>query len=280
MRCSVLLTLIVGVFSALAEHSAPGQVVYTSARDYTEKPNYYTQLLIDTLEITTPTHGEIALVPYGQHMNQERQLRTVADGKADVMWTITTMEREALALPVKFPLAKGYFGKRVFVIHQDNQAIFPVGMSSANLKKRLAIQGLNWPDTRILSHNGYEVATVDWGNWFDNLFQVIRKKRGDYFPRSITEAPLELARLNDPALVIEKNHLLEYPAYMYFFVNPAKPWLMERLLDGLKKLESSGELEKLFFNYPENRAANEILKVGNRRIHKLKNPLISQTELE
>ena len=247
-------------------------IVYTSARQHEEDRSYFIELLGLSLALT---EGEFQLESLDEHMNQERQILTVREGNADVMWTMTTDKRESILLPVRFPLLKGYIGKRVFVIRKDKQHLFPANLPVKELKSRLAIQGLNWPDTKILHHNTYKVATVDWGNWYENLFLVIRMNHGDYFPRSVIEAPAELARFNYAELGIERNHMFDYPAYMYFFVTTAKPWLAKRIFQGLQMAKNNGQLEQLFLSFPHHLEAEIMVKDPQRRIHKLDNPFLT-----
>ena len=275
MRLLGLTWLLLCMVFPLAATTPQMDITYTSARDYRGERSYFLDLLKLSLDVTTDSHGPYRLTPYGKHMNQERQLKTLEKGTADIMWTMTTDKREARAVPVPFPLLKGYLGKRVFVIRTDRQSRFPADLSLQQLQSMLAVQGLNWPDTRILHANRFNVATVDWGNWYENLFEVIKRERGDYLPRSVIEAPLELRRLNDDALVIEQHHLLEYPAYMYFFVRQDRSYIAARVLAGLKKAEASGQFDTLFNSYEHHREADKLLK-QNRKVHKLDNPLLSR----
>ena len=78
----------------------------------------------------------------------------------DVIWTGTTIEREKIMLPVRVPLLKGHKGCRLLLINKDKKDVFSKIKSVNELKKMTAIQGIDWPDTSILTANNFKVETT------------------------------------------------------------------------------------------------------------------------
>ncbi|MCV2883540.1 transporter substrate-binding domain-containing protein [Aestuariibacter sp. AA17] len=256
-------------------HVMGNTYIYTSYRGSDDQRSYFVEALKLALEKTQHDHGDYRIEPAQMHMNQERQIVAVQQGLADVMWTMTTDEREEKLLPVRFPLLKGYVGKRVLVIHRSREKEFGAKRKKTELQKKLAVQGLNWPDSIILSHNQFNVQTVDWGMWYENMFKLLAEGKADYFPRSIIEVHQELSRLRDPNFVISQYHLIEYPAFIYFFVSNDKRIFAKRLLTGLKRAKQSGELQTLFESFPEHQRADELITRGFEQHYRLENPLLT-----
>lgn len=262
------------LLTATVSATQTAKVVYTSAESI-DKSSYYVQLLELLFSTTQDKYGDYQLIEFDMNVNQERQIKIIQAEMADLMWTMTTDERERRLLPIRFALLKGLMGKRVFVILKNRQKDFPLSLKESELKKKVAIQGLNWPDYKILRSNGYRVETVDWGDWYENLFAMIKYERVDYFPRSVIEASIELKRRKNAKLAIEQNHLIEYPAYLYFFVGKHRPELVQRLNDGFEIISKNGEFDKLFNSFEANRKAQSLLNLDHRIRHKLTNPLLS-----
>ena len=123
-------------------------------------------------------------------------------GPLDIMSSMTSREREQRLLPIRVPLDRGLLGWRVAVIRRADLPKWREPMTLERLKSLRAGQGLHWPDVDILRSNGLEVSTAASTG---NLFEMLRKGRIDYFPRSVLEVIDELKaeaskRLNDFAL--------------------------------------------------------------------------------
>ncbi|MDM7861824.1 hypothetical protein QTP81_14570 [Alteromonas sp. ASW11-36] len=252
-----------------------GTIYYTVLSKTSPTQVYFIHLLEFALEQSRDEFGGFELSDYPVPMDQARQIKTLQSGDADVMWTMTTPEREAALLPVKFALLQGMLGKRVFLVSAENQDAFK-NDSLEILKQRLAIQGLDWPDTTILQANGFRVSAVPWYEWQFGIAKLLLSDTVEYFPRSIVEARAELALPYNQGLAVENHHMLDYPAFIYFFVNPAKPELQQRILHGLQRGQASGELQVLFESYPGYKDAVKLLS-EERTIHRLNNPLTQVT---
>lgn len=182
-------------------------------------------------------------------------------------------------LPVKFPLIQGLGGYRVFVICKDKQSDFMPNQTLDNIKLMQAVQGNDWPDTRILKSHDFRVSSATWSDWFSTMYLSLERGIIDYFPRNVVEVYRDLNYHEHTSLVIEKNHLLIYPSYEYFFVGRHLPHLQQRLEVGLSRLLESGELVRLFNSYPDHKKAKDMIADPKRKKHYLTSPVLSY-ELE
>lgn len=270
-----LLIVVIAVISSVAAQSATAQsretferqddVIYFTALSKTSPTQvYFITLLAYALRKSEAEYGAFELQDYPIPMDQARQIETVKAGEADVLWTMATPDREKQLLAVKFPLLKGLLGKRVFLVAADKRDAFQHD-SLAQLQQRTAIQGQSWPDTQILQRNGFKVSAVPWYEWQFGVSKLLINGQVDYFPRSVVEAQAELGLPYNKGLAIEAHHLLEYPAYIYFFVAPAKPELHQRLLKGLEKGLADGTFEEMLSSYPGYQNAQKLLSQSRVR---------------
>ena len=180
------------------------------------------------------------------HPHQQRTLLMLDEKQADVFWSMTSPEREHLAIAVKVPLFKGYIGKRALLTKRAFLPRFKDLKTKQDLAQFSAIQGHDWPDTKILAQNGLTVRPL--AN-YQAMFSLVIRGRVDYFPRSFIEVISEMEQIKSDELVIVPNLYISYPTAFYFFVSNHKPELAEALLKGLKVMKSTGEFEQLFASY-------------------------------
>ncbi|WP_394779359.1 hypothetical protein [Undibacterium sp.] len=209
-------------------------------------------------------------------MQQARVIQEMLSehGEADLLWTMTSAEREAQLLAVKIPIDKGLIGWRIALVKAERRDIFHGVKSVQDMRSFKAGQEHDWPDTPILQSNGLPVVTA---TAYDALFNMLTGKRFDYFPRSIMEIGDELRVHPEHNLEIEQQIVLHYPAALYFFVSPRRPELARDLRVGLEKAIANGSFESLFRKYqlPMIKSAN----LGKRRVLELKNPLLGPNSL-
>lgn len=176
------------------------------------------------------------------------QARAIAELQANrnlqVIWTTTSNEREAQLLPVRIPIDRGLLGWRLFLVRADAASKF-AGISDDGLKKLLAGQGHDWPDTAILHHAGFRVEPAG----YRDLFLMLANKSIDYYPRSVHEIWDELELHKDKHFVVEPSLALHYPAAMYFFVNRNNVALARAIERGLNAAITDGSFERLFQEY-------------------------------
>jgi len=180
------------------------------------------------------------------HPHQQRTLLMLDEKQADVFWSMTSPEREHLAIAVKVPLFKGYIGKRALLTKRAFLPRFKDLKTKQDLAQFSAIQGHDWPDTKILAQNGLTVRPL--AN-YQAMFSLVIRGRVDYFPRSFIEVISEMEQIKSDELIIVPDLYISYPTAFYFFVSNHKPELAEALLKGLKVMKSTGEFEQLFASY-------------------------------
>jgi len=270
VRMYLAMLLLLTGQSALAE-----EYLYTQAFSDPEYGRYHIEVLHAAIRVTENDYGAVTLTPFPVPLPQNREIQTLRAGESDIMWCVTTDELESQLLPVRFPLLQGLGGHRVFVIHDNRQKDFPAQLSLARLKTMSSVQGTFWPDTQILKYNEFAVQGISWSSWFSSMYRLLEEDIVDYFPRNVVEVFRDLSYHENPKLTIEQNHLLVYPSYEYFFVNPNKPELQARLQEGLKRLLVSGELVEIFNRYPYHKQGWEMARDKKRRVHRLASNVLS-----
>lgn len=234
---------------------------------------YFIEMLELALEKSKDKYGDYKLEGIEYEMVQSRIIREISKGKFDIVWSMTSGEREKSLLPVRIPLLKGLLGYRIFIIKKGDEYKFSQINSLKDLKKRSAGQGHDWPDTKILEANG---LTVVKAAKYEMLFKMLTGDRFDYFPRGVNEPWSEVKNFEKGKLTVEKSLLIKYPAPIYFFVNKENSKLAERLEYGLNKAIDDGSFDKLFYNNESNKAIFELANIENRKIFSLDNPLLSE----
>ncbi|WP_438863243.1 hypothetical protein [Neptunicella sp.] len=230
---------------------------------------FYADLLNLSLHATQQEYGDYQLVPVSVGVFQGRAIELLKEGKAlDVIWTMTSEEREQQLLPIRIPLIKGIMGYRLLMIPQGTQSKFDA-ITEQQLKQKWAGQAYDWPDTQILKANGFNVLTAP----ASTLLGMLKAGRFDYFPRGLQEIWDEVDSYD--GVTVEEHLLLYYPAPMFFFVNSHNHLLAERIEKGLRLVVESGEHEKLLEQYHFIRDAVIKAKIDQRTIITLHNPTLS-----
>lgn len=238
-----------------------------------QRHKYFVNLLNLALSKTNSQFNTIELKATSRPMQQGRAIMELTlNRNVDVVWTVTSQMREQQLLPIRIPLLKGLLGYRVAIIRAADKDKFADVTSIKTLRKYIAGQGHDWPDTKILAANQINVMTSPT---YDGLFAMLQMKRFDFFPRGITEAWQELEMQRNPKLMIEDNILLYYPSPIYFFVNKMNVNLANRIEKGLKLSIDDGSFEQLFLSEPDHKKMFTSVKIKQRKIITLHNPLLS-----
>ncbi len=211
------------------------------------------------------------LVESREFMTQARAVRELADatGRLDLGWTMTSLEREAQLLPVRVPLDRGLIGWRIAFVRAADAERWAGLRNLDDLRRYVAVQGHDWPDTEILRANGLPVRS---SNRYEALLEMLRLGRADYFPRALFEIDDEAASELANGLAVEPHVLLRYPAASYLFVRPDQPALAADLQRGLEAAVADGSLKRLF----EKRFGDLLQRhqVAKRVQLRLNNPLL------
>ena len=206
----------------------------------------------------------------GTPMLQGRALKQLAvGGVIDVVWSMTSREREAELTPIRIPIDKGLLGWRIFLIKNQDAPRFANIQNLADLQQLQAGQGHDWPDTEILRANGFNVQGY---SVFESLFNMLELGRFDYFPRSIMEIWAEEKSHAHMNLAVEQSVVLHYPTAYYFFVNKNNPTLARAIERGLRVAIKDGSFDTLF-----NKTYGDVVqrtRLHARKRFELTNPLL------
>ena len=261
-----------------ASSPAGQETLVVKIRPFREKnidvtKEYKVQLLDLVLRKTEATDGPFRIeVADGDMIQQGRVIDLIARGDLTVIAVMTSKEREEKLLPIRIPIFRGLWGHRIFIIKREDLPKFAAVRTEEDLKALWAGQGHDWPDTTILQANGYNVTTSPS---YDGLFEMLDSGRFDYFPRAVSEPWREVEEYARYDLVVEPTLLLQYYAPAYFFVSRENTALADRLRRGLEIALQDGSFEELFNTHWYIQEPLQRANIGNRRIFRLENPLLT-----
>ncbi|WP_185230380.1 transporter substrate-binding domain-containing protein [Teredinibacter franksiae] len=221
-------------------------VTYPSSR---ENSSYYklNDYFIDLLHLALDKAGSCyhAKGIELQSINQARTTRNLSKYRYDIHWINLSESDNELITKINVPLTKGLIGTRLFLIRKGDQQRFS-NLSLLELKNLNAGQGHDWPDLKILRNNGFHV--IESYSW-EGLFQMLHKKRIDYFPRSILEIWRDLDMFPELNFIVEQHHLIRYDRDFYFYVNNDQKELLAIVEKGLTNAIEDDSFDKLFKKY-------------------------------
>jgi len=244
-------------------------LVYPGQRQ-DDKRNKYPLVLLERALAQTAKPYRLIAGPSG--MVGKRSLHNLALGRTvDVVWSMTTQERERALRPIRIPIHKGLIGWRLPLIHRNYREQFNQLYTVEELRQLRLGQVHDWPDTNILKHNGFRVQPVQS---YRGVFRMLVSGRLDYFPRSIVEIWDEAATYADSGIEVDEHLLIYYPAAFYFFVNHKDTELAEDIERGLNEMLASGEFDELFNQY--NAPLLQRAQLHKRTVIRLENPLLPE----
>ncbi len=232
---------------------------------------YRDSYVLELLQLALDKAGsEQKLQPSVLSMEQQRALIELEHNHGvDVVWSMTSAEREARLLPVRIGIDKGLMGWRIALLPKGQQHRLKAVHSLADLHQLRAGQGHDWPDRKILEHNDLPVVA---SSSYESLFRMLTAGRFDYFPRSLLEIWDEVDSQPPLDLVVDPYLVLHYPTASYFFVSRRNPQLAETLRLGLERALLDGSFDRLFMHHYG--ASLRLAKLSQRRILELDNPLL------
>ncbi|MFT6993085.1 MAG: hypothetical protein ACJASL_005087 [Paraglaciecola sp.] len=255
----------VNVHSASWQITFPRPLVTASTID-----EYPLQLLSLALEQTGVNYQ---LKPSDNVLSKGKAIDRLQDNREiNIVWGMTNPQREKDLLPIRIPIFKGLIGWRLLLIRQDMAERFTYIQQFEHLVKLSPLQGRDWPDTKILQSNGFEVITERTS---PAMMDMLGNAQGDFFPRSIIEIWEELAK-SDVAnqLQIQPSLGIHYPAAIYFFVNKKSVPLANLIERGLEKAIKNGTYEALFVeNY---KTYIDKAQIENRKFYQLENNFLPE----
>nr|WP_232846886.1 hypothetical protein [Shewanella nanhaiensis] len=256
---------------ALPVNADPQVIRYNISDQFVDpKQSYYIDLLRLSLDKSRERYGDYQLQAVVSEMAQARTVQLVQKGELDLVWTMTSIDRERRLTPVYFPLLKGLMGYRIAIIRRQDKQRFVDIKSVEELQVIPVGQGSDWPDSDILQNQGFTLVR----GAAHSLLSMLDMNRFDYFLRALHEPWDEV--LGHPSLMIDSSFVIIYPSPIYFFVNPDDKLLAERVEYGLRNALLDGSFEALFNNHAITSQVIERANLPQRRIFTLDNPLLSQ----
>lgn len=262
---AMLLMLVLFSPSAL---SAVWEITYPKLINQDDRASQYP---VDLLRLALQKTGvKHSLQSSKRVLNQRQFLYALAEGQqVNVIWSMTDEQREQDLLPIRIPIFRGLIGWRLLMAHErllDNSAFFSVGQ----IYDMPMVQGIDWPDVKILQTNGFQVLSA---KDYKAAAEVFRRSPNSFFPRSVIEVQSELNGLfaNDN-IRLEPNYVLHYPTAAYFFVNKSNRVLARLLRTGLELALADGSAQALFAKYYAHEL--RLLDLSKREILFLDNPLL------
>lgn len=203
-------------------------------------------------------------------MSKSRALSFLKESQVvDVVWTMTSIEREQDYLPIRIPIFKGLSGYRLLLIRKAAQHKFHRELSLPQLKRLLYAQGHDWVDTSIMRRNGFAVLGA---SNYEALFSMLEKGRVDAVPRNAAEVIPESLLFAEKDIVVEENWVFYYPTASYFFVDKSNVELASDLKKGLQQLIDDGRFDTLF--QTTFGAQLKQLELDKRKLIMLENPFL------
>lgn len=262
-----LFTLVLIVFLLPCSASALEVLKYPRHSDGNDPEAYVVDLLNEAL---ARSPGRYRLEATPTPMTQSRALLAIekSSPSVQVMWGMTSREREERLLPIRIPIYRGLIGWRVLLHRSDAENLSTIS-DLKGLQRFSFGQRHDWPDTPILRSNGLNVVT---SQDYQGLFKMLAAGRFDLFPRELVVAWQEQARAHQDGLdlSVENHVLLHYPAALYFFTSRGRKDLAADIESGLEEMISDGSFQQLFDRYHGDtlRQAN----LANRLFIELQNP--------
>lgn len=259
---------LLGLLIVAGTHASPVLINYPILPANGDPQLHY---MLSLLKLACSKAGADCLLRPGPAMVQGRAIQELQrkQSRIDVMWTMTSRERERLLLSIRIPLDKGLIGWRIALLPPAKRQLLAGVNSRQDLARLTAGQEHDWPDTAILQAAGLPVvSTPD----YEPLFGMLAKHRFDYFPRSVIEILDEQQTHAGLQLEIDPYLLLHYPTAFYFFVTPNRPKLAQMIRQGLEQAVSDGSFDTLFQQYHGDKL--RALKLDKRQIIRLANPLL------
>ncbi len=268
--CHWLLTCSLLFFTSSA-FSAMWTVTYPRPLDDSDKRSEYPiallQLALDKTGVNYELLASDRILLSGKAIRQLKENREV-----NVVWSMTDAQRERDLIPIRIPIAKGLIGLRLLVINKEQQDVFSGLNSRRRLMTMSPLQGDDWPDTKILQANGFNVVTVPD---FREGYTVLERESQVFFPRSVIEVLPELAEgRRENKFMIAPDVALYYPTAMYYFVSKSNPTLARLIETGLQRALDDGSFDELFASTYETVLAD--LDINGRQIFRLENPLLPE----
>ncbi|MDO8343374.1 MAG: hypothetical protein Q7T48_09270 [Cellvibrio sp.] len=266
-----LLALPTAATETTAAH-APMVVRYYDRGAKDARHAYKFELIGKILETTRAEYGDYSLARFSDEPSAKRQALLISEGKIlNLLWASPgTVIARADVITIPVDILKGLLGYRICLI---NPANFPDSEKQISLNQLQIAQGLNWADNEIYKHNDIYPKQAPT---FEALFEMLAAKRFECLPLGADEVMYTWRdqKTKFPFLAVEPNLLIYYDYPIYLHVSKQFPVLAQRVELGLKKLQQSGEFDRLF---KQHHAADiALLQLQQRKVFCLKSPYLPE----
>lgn len=200
-----------------------------------------------------------------QPMTQGRARAEVAAGHLSVVHSFATPELDRQLTAVPFSIDKGLNSLRILLTRRSLLPKLAQAHSADDLRElRFGVLG-SWSDRQMLQSLGFKVAATES---FSGLFKMLSLERSDVIMTGLLhqqQVNLLLGEATD--LAWEPRLLISLPSQQCFYTarTPAGKALAERLLRGLRRLQQTGEFERLHVSH----FGEQISAGGGRRLIQL-----------
>lgn len=256
---------------AFTSQAATWRIAYPNSEALLdEQQSYPLQVLALALEQTTVRYE---LVTTKKILSQRRAIEQLkANREINIIWARTDNVKEEELLPVRVPLYKGLRGLRLFLADDESAELMMPVEQLPELRRFIPVQGYDWPDTKILQANGFEVAT---GSSQQQIYRLLQTDQANFLPRSVIDIWEALEDPNlPPNIHLEPRLAVHYPTATYFFFNKKNIVLANLVRTGLQRAIENGSFDKLFAS--EHREFLQKADLDKRIMFQLDNPLLPE----
>jgi hypothetical protein len=243
------------------------QEVLFISNPHDEKLNEYCLAILQNgLSYSLDNNYQIKTFNYSGVKARGFMFVTQDEGTTNVIAAGATKKRFDELLAIEVPLLKGLNGWRLSLVTLQNKNIFSSELELEDFKKFIPGQISSWSDFNILRSNGIEVMGTS--NYI-GLFEMLKKNRFDYLPRSVLEINREYNTYGDSSITIEPNIVIHYPTAYYFYVNKQNIEFAQMITFGMEASIKDGSFDRIFYKHYG--GSFEQLGQENRKIYHLEN---------
>ncbi len=259
--------------SAYATSEEPMVIRYINRGALDAGNAYKFELIKAILEETKKEFGDYRIEPYVNDPGAKRISVLVKQGaQINVTWASPGTVRDSThVIPIPIDILQGMLGYRVCLTTLPLKTVFDNITDIDTLKTLRIGQGQTWEDVDIYTAN--HISTIQ-APTLDGLLSMLALNRFDCLALGVTEA-MFIYKKNVPyieTLVVEKNLLIHYEYPIYFYISAKHPKIAARFNEGIQKIQTNGEFNKIFNRYF--REDINTLNLKNRRVICLKSPFL------
>lgn len=242
--------------------------------------HYEAELLHLMLEKTRVTHGNYMMSSIPDTSTTSRNIRRLKSNRQDNFVRGFSVNKKLLEDPdlifIDFPIMRGSSSYRICFSSEKNRDKLSNITNFKNLVTLTHVQGIGWPDKKVLRHAGFLVYDAGTQN---AIFEMAARGRADLLCRGLGEYKGDWDFYKDkmPRLIIDTNFVIFYPFPRYFFAHKSDRKLLKRLSMGLNIAYADGSFIALWKRY--HIEAIKFAELHKRRIFTLKNPALNGVKL-